>query len=107
MQHPRGQNISSPYIARVILSYKERCCVPTTGKPASNFTIHGLWPNTNGNTFPAFCNRNSSYDQTKVTNCIDVTASKIIECPFIPKRICNATIVLPAYNVTRSSSWRL
>ncbi|KAL3501419.1 hypothetical protein ACH5RR_035868 [Cinchona calisaya] len=43
---------------------KRKCCYPTAGK-LTDFTIHGLWPHFNNNTFPEDCNPNSPYNETK------------------------------------------
>ncbi|KAI3452845.1 hypothetical protein Pfo_009508 [Paulownia fortunei] len=41
------------------------CCYTTSGKPATNFTIHGLWPHFLNDTFPSNCNKKTPYDGTK------------------------------------------
>ncbi|KAL2233548.1 extracellular ribonuclease LE-like [Sesamum indicum] len=47
---------------------RKACCYPTTGKPAANFTIHGLWPNYNNGSYPSNCNPNSPYNATKISD---------------------------------------
>ncbi|CAI9096596.1 OLC1v1032781C1 [Oldenlandia corymbosa var. corymbosa] len=49
---------------------KRSCCYPATGKPATDFTIHGLWPQYNNNTYPSSCNQRSQFDETKVSDLI-------------------------------------
>ncbi|MCO5587672.1 hypothetical protein L7F22_041623 [Adiantum nelumboides] len=46
---------------------KQACCYPTTGKPASDFSIHGLWPNYNDGTYPSNC-EGTSYDSTLIAD---------------------------------------
>nr|GMD29636.1 extracellular ribonuclease LE-like [Ipomoea batatas] len=47
---------------------KQSCCYPTTGKPASDFGIHGLWPNYNDGTYPSNCDSTNPYVQSKVSD---------------------------------------
>ncbi|KAH6798072.1 ribonuclease 1 [Perilla frutescens var. hirtella] len=49
---------------------KQSCCYPTTGKPAAEFGIHGLWPNYKDGTYPSNCDPNNSYDQSKISDLI-------------------------------------
>ncbi|KAJ4980509.1 hypothetical protein NE237_031346 [Protea cynaroides] len=44
------------------------CCYPTTGKPASNFSIHGLWPNYNDGTYPSYCDSSNPFDPTQIAD---------------------------------------
>ncbi|KAA8532975.1 hypothetical protein F0562_032908 [Nyssa sinensis] len=49
---------------------KQSCCYPTTGKPATDFGIHGLWPNYNDGSYPSDCDPNSPYNQSKISDLI-------------------------------------
>ncbi|CAM9002058.1 unnamed protein product [Rhodiola kirilowii] len=49
---------------------KQSCCFPTTGKPASDFSIHGLWPNFKDGSYPSNCDPDSPFDESKVTDLI-------------------------------------
>ncbi|XP_047964233.1 extracellular ribonuclease LE-like [Salvia hispanica] len=49
---------------------KKSCCYPTTGKPAADFGIHGLWPNYKDGTYPSNCDPNNSYDESKISDLI-------------------------------------
>ncbi|KAI5437434.1 Ribonuclease pancreatic beta-type, partial [Lathyrus oleraceus] len=51
---------------------KKSCCYPTTGKPAADFGIHGLWPNYKDGTYPSNCDPNSPFDQSQIS---DLTSS--------------------------------
>ncbi|KAK7813354.1 extracellular ribonuclease le, partial [Quercus suber] len=41
-------------------------CYQTTGKPKTDFGIHGLWPNYNDDSYPSNYDPNSPYVQSKV-----------------------------------------
>ncbi|KAH7306431.1 hypothetical protein KP509_22G011400 [Ceratopteris richardii] len=49
---------------------KQKCCYPVTGKPAADFSIHGLWPNYNDGSYPSNC-AGSSYDSTGISDLKD------------------------------------
>lgn len=49
---------------------KTSCCYPTTGKPAADFGIHGLWPNYKDGSYPSNCDPNNPFDQSQVWNFI-------------------------------------
>ncbi|KAM3698441.1 hypothetical protein ACB098_06G188300 [Castanea mollissima] len=44
---------------------KQSCCYPTTGKPKTDFGIHGLWSSYNDGSYLSNCNPNSPYVQSK------------------------------------------
>ncbi|KAI5437435.1 ribonuclease 1 [Lathyrus oleraceus] len=51
---------------------KKSCCYPTTGKPAADFGIHGLWPNYKDGTYPSNCDPNSPFEKSEIS---DLTSS--------------------------------
>ncbi|GMJ05667.1 RIBONUCLEASE 1, ribonuclease 1 [Hibiscus trionum] len=51
-------------------SGKSSCCYPTTGKPAADFGIHGLWPNYNDGSYPQNCDPNNPFDESKISDLI-------------------------------------
>ncbi|MCD7460739.1 hypothetical protein HAX54_044319 [Datura stramonium] len=74
---------------------KRSCCYPTTGKPALDFGIHGLWPNYNNGSYPSNCNRTTPYDETEIE---DLISSMQENWP---------TLACPKYNGTKfwSHEW--
>ncbi|XP_059648837.1 intracellular ribonuclease LX-like [Cornus florida] len=49
---------------------KQSCCYPKTGKPAEDFSIHGLWPNYNDGSYPQNCDPDSTFDRSEVSDLI-------------------------------------
>ncbi|MQL79548.1 hypothetical protein Taro_011993 [Colocasia esculenta] len=49
---------------------RRSCCYPTTGKPAADFSIHGLWPNYNDGSYPSNCDPDSPFDASKIKDLI-------------------------------------
>ncbi|XP_052173693.1 intracellular ribonuclease LX-like [Diospyros lotus] len=47
---------------------KRSCCYPTTGKPAEDFSIHGLWPNYDDGTYPSNCDSDNLFDQSEISD---------------------------------------
>ncbi|XP_044491068.1 ribonuclease 1-like [Mangifera indica] len=47
---------------------KHSCCYPTSGKPAADFGIHGLWPNYNDGTYPSYCDSNNPFNESEISD---------------------------------------
>ncbi|KAK7274839.1 hypothetical protein RIF29_15938 [Crotalaria pallida] len=47
---------------------QKKCCYPTTGKPAADFGIHGLWPNRNDGSYPSNCDPSKPFDPSQVAD---------------------------------------
>ncbi|KMZ72712.1 Ribonuclease NW [Zostera marina] len=62
---------------------KQGCCYPTTGKPKSDFGIHGLWPNYNDGTYPSNCDANNPFDPSKIDDLMSSMQSEwpTLACP--------------------------
>ncbi|XP_057493090.1 extracellular ribonuclease LE-like [Actinidia eriantha] len=57
---------------------KKSCCYPCTGKPRSDFGIHGLWPNYEDGTYPSNCDPQSPFDESEIS---DLTSRMQSEWP--------------------------
>ncbi|KAM0936175.1 putative ribonuclease T(2) [Dioscorea sansibarensis] len=62
---------------------KRSCCYPMTGKPAANFSIHGLWPNYDNGKYPHDCDYENLYDATKTEDLLPEMQAKwpTLACP--------------------------
>nr|GME13797.1 extracellular ribonuclease LE-like [Ipomoea batatas] len=49
---------------------KKSCCYPKTGKPDSDFGIHGLWPNYKDGNYPSNCDPNNPFDESKISDLV-------------------------------------
>ncbi|KAF8408107.1 hypothetical protein HHK36_007249 [Tetracentron sinense] len=47
---------------------KQSCCYPKTGKPESDFSIHGLWPNYKDGSYPSNCDPDSGFDLSEISD---------------------------------------
>lgn len=50
---------------------RRSCCYPSTGKPAADFGIHGLWPNNNDGSWPSNCDPDSEFDSSKIDDLME------------------------------------
>ncbi|XP_074278748.1 ribonuclease 1-like [Silene latifolia] len=62
---------------------QKSCCYPSTGKPAADFGIHGLWPNYNDGTYPSNCDSNTPFDRTQISSVLKRMKSEwpTLACP--------------------------
>ncbi|CAH2037778.1 unnamed protein product [Thlaspi arvense] len=49
---------------------KRTCCYPTSGKPAADFGIHGLWPNYKDGSWPSNCDPDSEFDRSQISDLV-------------------------------------
>ncbi|XP_057530703.1 ribonuclease 1-like [Amaranthus tricolor] len=43
-----------------------KCCYPNSGKPATDFSIHGLWPNYKDGGYPSNCDTSNPFDPSQI-----------------------------------------
>ncbi|KAL6859406.1 hypothetical protein ACP4OV_017665 [Aristida adscensionis] len=62
---------------------RQSCCYPSSGKPAADFGIHGLWPNRNDGSYPQNCDPSDEFDPTKVKDLMGSLRAKwpTLACP--------------------------
>ncbi|XP_010527911.1 PREDICTED: ribonuclease 3-like [Tarenaya hassleriana] len=62
---------------------RQSCCYPKTGKPSSDFSIHGLWPNYNDGSYPSNCDPDSQFHKSEVEDLLNKMAEKwpSLACP--------------------------
>ncbi|CAK9135482.1 unnamed protein product [Ilex paraguariensis] len=67
-----SQNFDFYYIVQMwpgsYCDTRQSCCYPKTGKPAEDFSIHGLWPNYNDGKYPQNCDRGNYFDESKISD---------------------------------------
>ncbi|KAL2643279.1 hypothetical protein R1flu_010866 [Riccia fluitans] len=49
---------------------KTACCFPQNIKPASNFSIHGLWPNYDDGSYPQNCDPSDEFDDSQIEDLV-------------------------------------
>lgn len=61
------------------------CCYPKSGKPASDFGIHGLWPNRDDGSYPSNCDSTNSFDESQMGELKNrlITEWPTLSCPSI------------------------
>ncbi|GAB2297187.1 hypothetical protein Dimus_031300 [Dionaea muscipula] len=61
----------------------QSCCYPTTGKPASDFGIHGLWPNYNSGSYPSNCDSSNPFDPSQIQDLLSQMQTEwpSLSCP--------------------------
>ncbi|KAF6134520.1 hypothetical protein GIB67_028541 [Kingdonia uniflora] len=47
---------------------KRSCCYPSSGKPAADFGIHGLWPNYKDGSYPSNCDPDSLFEASSISD---------------------------------------
>ncbi|KAI7747459.1 hypothetical protein M8C21_031859 [Ambrosia artemisiifolia] len=62
---------------------KQGCCYPSTGKPESDFGIHGLWPEYNDGSYPSNCDPDSPFDASEISDLMSQMKSDwpTLACP--------------------------
>ncbi|CAF2050853.1 BnaA09g45690D [Brassica napus] len=67
------------YWPGAICDSQKGCCPPPKGNTASDFMIHGLWPQFNNGTWPAFCDQTNLFDISKVSDLVNKMEKKWTE----------------------------
>ncbi|CAH8391547.1 unnamed protein product [Eruca vesicaria subsp. sativa] len=59
------------------------CCYPTSGKPAADFGIHGLWPYYVDGLYPSHCSPDSKFNQSQISDLVSSLKTKwpTLSCP--------------------------
>ncbi|CAN6980569.1 unnamed protein product [Brassica rapa subsp. trilocularis] len=67
------------YWPGAICDSQKGCCPPPNSNTASDFMIHGLWPQFNNGTWPAFCDQTNLFDISKVSDLVSKMEKKWTE----------------------------
>ncbi|EOA37035.1 hypothetical protein CARUB_v10010110mg [Capsella rubella] len=67
------------YWPGAICESQKGCCSPPKGNKSPDFMIHGLWPQFNNGTWPAFCDQTNLFDISKISDLVSKMERKWTE----------------------------
>nr|DAD30431.1 TPA_asm: hypothetical protein HUJ06_009282 [Nelumbo nucifera] len=67
------------------------CCTPSTGMPAANFSIHGLFPRYKNGSSISYCDSSNTFNSSQVSDLISrlETSWTTFSCPVMVSHIGN------------------